>query len=1132
MRPADKIERLLDRLEDHTSAAFDEPTLRDMFDALDEAMRASPARSWRDLGREIMHSRITRFAAAAVLTIAVLLLARHLIGRDTMVTPKYKNPPIAGVPGDEDGRVGTPTIKENEQLRLARESSAAKALFAKSDTEGLLRLLDMGLDQTKITVASYLAQMGAEAALPALQRLADQWQGPAEENPFRKSIQQIQNTSPGREKTGSEGLSQEQTQPVSTAATPDGPHIVVRVTEKATGEPIPQATIRVVVDGKDQKHPADDQGVFILDLSASIPDYLRITVPQEGYVWQGVTLRGLKNEDLPKTVEFSLEKGVVIGAIVQDTDGRPIEGVTVSSSISEQQQFDQPCVSVRMEEKTDAQGRWRWRNVPQKIERLWFNVGHPEFADGGFEMPKDLKLDDLRAERAVMVLNKGIAVTGRVTDTAGKPIAGAKLLAGEDYFARDWTQTDAAGHFEFPHLRTLNQSFLLTVQAPGFAPQRRELPSEKGLAPVDFVLEPAKVLIGRVVDSAGKPVEGAYVSSEEWNNYRTVKWQVNTDQKGMFVWDYPPADAIRIRISKSGYREFEQDVVANDREQTFVLARPTTIKGLVTDSETGQIVKQFKVTPGAHWRSGNKATWQDSESWVKWFTDGRYSYTFSGDGLAYAVRIEADGYVPFESRFVDANELEVTIDIALTKGRGPSGYVFDANAAPVEGADVFWEKNIWITKGQVVNKMHRVYVKTDSDGHFTFKPENRKDPLVAICDQGVGIALYEDFARDGIITLTPWARVQGDLRIGTKPAVNKRLQLTGQSRLLGDGGLPADDTTTDEHGRFVFERVYPGEFRLYNQTYEVLPGQTLELHLGGTGRTVKGELTLPVASDVPIWADLNLTTMSVPVPIDKYPKPPEYERMSLSEVEAWFDRFGESQEGKAYAAWLEETYPQTTRSLHVEMDERSTFHVDNVEPGVYALKGVIRPSTMQDSSRLNEIIGRLWYRVEVPPLVSNKELATPLDLGTLTVLPGELKPGDSAPSFDVSTFGPGRIRLIDYHGKVLLVTFSAWGYADPASTVMQDLKGIYQRFRKNPSYAQVSLLFAGNPLVVKKAIDQARLEWPHGVLQGPESREATEYGIRGMSLNVLIGPQGEVLAVNLSGEALPQAVEEALRTLR
>jgi peroxiredoxin len=180
---------------------------------------------------------------------------------------------------------------------------------------------------------------------------------------------------------------------------------------------------------------------------------------------------------------------------------------------------------------------------------------------------------------------------------------------------------------------------------------------------------------------------------------------------------------------------------------------------------------------------------------------------------------------------------------------------------------------------------------------------------------------------------------------------------------------------------------------------------------------------------------------------------------------------------------------------------------------------------------MHEIIGRIWYEVVVPPFTSEADLDVPLDFGTLAVLPGELKPGDPAPDFDVPAFGPGRIRLADYRGKVLLVAFSTWGYMDPDLKIMQDLKVLYQRFREDPRYAQVSLLFAGNPLVTGRAIDEAGLDWPHGSLEWQE-RVVTEYDVKTAPWNVLIGPRGEVLALGLSGKALQQAIEEALRTAR
>ena len=804
----------------------------------------------------------------------------------------------------------------------------------------------------------------------------------------------------------------------------------------------------------------------------------------------------------------------------------------MESVIQEQQKLDQPRVHVSIKETTDDQGRWRSTCVPAQIDRLWFNVYHPEFADGGFEMPTALKLDDLRAERAVMVLEEGIAVAGRVTDAAGNPIAGAELLAGQYYNGRDWTKTDAAGHFEFPHLRTISQSFLLTVQAKGFAPQRQELPSQKDLAPVQFVLQPATLLIGRVVDSAGRPVEGVYVSAQRWNVYRTVRWSSRTDAQGMFAWDYAPADAIEIRIGKEGYREIVQEVVADGQEHTFILARPMTIRGSVTDGQTGQPVSRFRLTPGLEGAGGGLAKWQPSDDWCRWFTDGRYSYTFDADAQAYGVRIEAEGYAPVESRFVDANEVGATIDVVLTKGEGPSGYVFDAEARPVAGAKVFWTSYASIQNGQVSNADSLTHTTTDGDGHFVFPADNRKDPLLVVCDQGMGIVSWEEFTKTGVVTLTSWARVQGDLRIGRQPGAGRKLQLTCYNRLIPSNLPTRGETTTDANGRFVFERVYPGDFTLYNQTYHVLPGQTLELHLGGTGRTIKGQLVLPDLADTPIRTTL-VVRPRVSIPFDQFPKPPGYEQMNLDEVRAWLDRWNKSQESRAYRAWMMETYPQIARKdLPVEMDGRFTFHADNVEPGAYTLTGVIRHSSVHGSSRGNGILGRLGYEFEVPPLTQESELDIPLDLGALTVLPGELKPGDPAPDFDVPTFGPNRLRLRDYRGKVLLVGFYSGDGIVASPPVLKDLKDTYRRFHADPRFAQVGLLIAEYLPLAKKVVAEGGWDWPHGLVTY-DGKESIEYGVPGMAArSILIGPRGDILAVGLSGAGLdPGHREEALPAL-
>jgi len=1123
MRPADNIERLLTGLRDHTTTAFDDRTLSAMFSALDTTLSGTPVRSWRDTGRAIMQSRITKLAATAVLLLAVLLLARHLTGRERPAGPGERNAPIAK--GSDNQVVPAPisAVAEQESSRLTRELNSARALFAAGDAKGLLGLLDTGLDHTKIAVAGYLGQMKEESAIPALQWLADRWQGPSDDNPFRKSIEQIRTVAPENGAAAPGNRPQNQAQPGGVSIAIDDSHIAIHVTQKATGRPIPQAKIEVYMGSVPQTYVADDEGVFALDLGEDVPDFVLISVSQKGYVKRGITLRGLSQDMLPKTVQLALEEGVTIGAVVQDSEGRPVEGATIEADFCEQKPSDEPWSAVRFQEKTDAQGRWRAANVPQEIDSLGFRVSHPDFAYGTFAMPAQLRMDDLRAERAVMVLEKGVAITGRVTDVGGAPVPGARLLLGDVHYRPNWTQTDALGQFEFAHLNLhiIAPLPLLTVHARGFTPQRHELSRDESPTSVEFVLKPAKLLIGRVVDSTGKPVEDARVSSGEWNGFRTLQWESRTDAKGTFLWDSAPDDAVVIHITKAGYREIERPVIADNRERTFVLGKPTTIRGAVVDAHTREPVKRIRVTPGTQWQEGNRlSAWQPTDSWGKWFVDGRYSFTFDGDGRAYAVRVEADGYLPFESRFVDANELEATIDVALTKGQGPSAYVFDANGAPVAGVDVFWQEVQGRPTRLEKNWAGVVYATTDGQGHFVFKPEKRKDSFAVFCDQGTATVAYEDLVRDGSITLTPWAHVQGYLYAGTKPVVNRRLSLGySLSAMLGT----ASATSTDENGQFVFERVYPGEFTLLDKKYRVWPGQTLELHFGGTGRTVKGELAMPEAPDIPIQIDLILLPR-IDQFMEGFPWPAGYERMSFSELREWHMQFMRSAEGKAYSA----SHQEISKVYHFELDGDRAFHTDNVEPETYILLGEIH---LQEWSK---VIGRVWHEIEVPPFTKVADLDVPLDLGSLAVVYGELKPGDPAPDFDVPASGSGRVRLDDYRGRVLLVSLFDMGSMHPDSRDLQDLKAVYQRFRGNSRYAQVSLQLAWIALLDEKAVQEAHLEWPHGLIDECRDRISTDYRLRlkDKPWNVLIGPQGQILAVGLSGEDLTQAIEDALQAAR
>lgn len=1089
-----------------------------------------------------MQSRITKFAAAAVLLLAVLLLARHLTGRETPAGPGNETSHIAQVPGNHEVPAPVAPTQEQKLAQLARELSSAKELFAAGDAKGLLHLLETGQNQTKIAVANYLAQMGEESAIPALQTLADQWQGPPEDNPFRKCIEQVRNANSPQEGADDEGPTQGQMPPTVNVDR----RITVQVSDKATGAPISHVAVnaRIWEERERRTYATDEKGVITVDLAESTPERVRISVCPPGYVGQAIDLEDFRDQSLPKTVRLLLEKGTVIGGVVQDVEGRPIKGANVEGYIQAEVQFEQPRLFVIIKETTDDQGRWRADTAPARIDSLQLNVRYPGFADGHFSFVlMNLRLEDLQAERAVMVLDEGLTIIGRVVDLAGVPLAGVDVRPD---VSDDAAKTDAAGNFQLSHMTSPNDTLTLTVQTRGYTPQRRELAARKDLPPIEFVLKPGKTLRGRVVDTAGQPIERAEVGVVGQGNWRSLKWSDSTDAKGAFVWDYPPDDSVLLAIVKEGYGLLSQDVTASDQEQTFVLSRPMMIRGTVKDSQTGEPVDRFKLGFALGQMDGDSVMWACWGPTATWFTNGRYSYAVPYDKASYAIRVEADGYLPAESTPVDANEQGATVNFTLTKGDGPSGYVFDADTRPAVGVQVIWSKNVWLDHGRA-DVTQRIVTNTDETGHFAFPAGSCREPILAIGDQGIGGTSYEELVRNGFITLQPWARVEGQWRIGSQPAAQKELRLSG--RVSGDFGQESWDhfnsLTTDETGRFVFERVCPGELWLYDKTYTALPGQTLELKLGGTGRTVRGELAVSVAADVPIRVGLIAVPLKPLPSFDKIPKPAGYEQMSFEEVHAWLKQFNKTPEGKPYLEWVGENYPQSDQFRRVQIDDRSGFHVDNVEPGTYILRGEVNTGGLYDSRMmsaapgqeylLSKLIGSVWHEFEVPPLANEAEMDVPLNLGTLPVQ-AETKPepGDPAPDFDVATLGVDRIRLTDYRGKVVLLTFIMADCLSVYPQGVEELKAVYECYREDARYAQVSLFFRSHPLLAKKAVDEAGLNWPYGLLRDSDVRKIfREYDVPSKILwNVLIDAQGRILAKGLSAESLEPAIDETLRTVR
>jgi thiol-disulfide isomerase/thioredoxin len=830
----------------------------------------------------------------------------------------------------------------------------------------------------------------------------------------------------------------------------------------------------------------------------------------------------------------------------------------------------------------------------------------------------------------ILKLTEGATLKGRVVRDV-QPLAGVVInVSGANreasaYAGNFSVATDANGKFLFvnlpPGIQYVLCGTMKSLGSRGCIPAKNISVGDDGSDTDvgDITVKPALVLAGQIRLSDGKalPAHQRVLLSRE-NAWDSTQIEIRPD--GSFYFAGVPPELVSLSARVPGYHlsyhnysldpgfmgelignmvasktnlilEFDpgtaQPPAEHDWEAINALrqeplrgaeafaALPGDIKvtGTVVDGATQQPIKSFNVV------EGRKSTYRDDIDWL-------YSRETPGSNGAFtvylnfrgetppAISIEADGYIPHASGLIITGETNLVF--ALNQGSGPAGVVLQPDGKPaanvkvyladsaqngvyVDGSDLAVNENIY-------NRTRRTL--TDGSGHFSFSPQPDDYAVLVIDPSGYAEEPIDQLEKTETVQLQKYARVEGQLMIGSRPGVHEavNLGLAYSPYAYYPRNVPPLSlflhARTDGEGKFVFERVPPIAVEISHQPnvrdsstgiiaesqttdLALQPGETSHPVLGGKGRPVTGKLAVrgydgpidfrndvqTIENVVPPPAALpDLTAISKAFARKYHSLTNDDERKAalLENQAEW--AAAQEKERAFYQSDAGQQYLFSQHRYVLNFSQDGSFRIEDVPAGTYTLQ--IELHEAGGNQPFNQpVIAGLEKQIIVPDSPGGRS-DKPYDLGTLRVLSHHvLKAGKVAPEFHVKTLDGKPLALSDLKGKYVLLDFWAT-WCGPCVGETPNLKDTWEAYKSDPRFVMVSLSLDDEMAAPRNYAATNNLTWTQAFVGSSTNSDVPDnFGLHdtGIPSIFLIGPDGKIIAIGLRGTAIKAAVASALQ---
>lgn len=165
-------------------------------------------------------------------------------------------------------------------------------------------------------------------------------------------------------------------------------------------------------------------------------------------------------------------------------------------------------------------------------------------------------------------------------------------------------------------------------------------------------------------------------------------------------------------------------------------------------------------------------------------------------------------------------------------------------------------------------------------------------------------------------------------------------------------------------------------------------------------------------------------------------------------------------------------------------------------------------------------------RAKISPALADNPYVKDLD-GIIKQLEN-VQIGKVAPEFSLPDTAGVNVSLSDFRGKYVLLDFWA-SWCPPCRKENPNVVSAYQQY-KDKNFTILGISLDKDKAKWMKAIQDDNLTWTHvSDLKYWDSEIPALYGVRGIPANVLLDPNGVIIAKNIKEEALHDKLKEVLK---